>query len=275
MQSEEYYAKIIFLNASTIGTTSILLNSVSDAFPDGLGNSSGQVGHNLMDHHYRVGATGNYDGFKDQYTSGRRANGIYIPRFRNLDDKSKQKDYVRGFGYQGSASRGRFEGSEKIGIELKQEAASLGEWGMWLGSWGEQLPNYDNKVTLNKEKKDKWGMPLVDIDCEFKDNEWAMRKDMMNSAAEMLDSAGLKNINTFDDTKSYPGLCIHEMGTARMGKDPKTSVLNKWNQMHEVKNVFITDGACMTSSACQNPSITYMALTARATDYAVNRVEQR
>jgi choline dehydrogenase-like flavoprotein len=130
------------------------------------------------------------------------------------------------------------------------------------------------KVTLNKVKKDKWGMPLVDIDCEFKDNEWAMRKDMMNSAAEMLDSAGLKNINTFDDTKSYPGLCIHEMGTARMGKDPKTSVLNKWNQLHEVKNVFITDGACMTSSACQNPSITYMALTARATDYAGNELNK-
>lgn len=274
LQSEEYYAKIIFLNASTIATTSILLNSVSEAFPEGLGNGSGQVGHNLMDHHYRVGATGNHEGFIDQYTSGRRANGIYIPRFRNLSEKTKRKDYVRGFGYQGSASRGRFEGSEKIGIELKQEAATLGDWGMWLGSWGEQLPDYDNKVTLNKDKRDKWGMPLIDIDCEFKENEWAMRKDMMNCAAEMLESAGLKNITPFDDTKSYPGLCIHEMGTARMGKDPKTSVLNKWNQMHEVKNVFITDGACMTSSACQNPSITYMALTARATDYAVNQLSK-
>lgn len=274
LQSVEYYASVIFLNASTIGTTFILLNSVSNAFPNGLGNGSEQVGHNLMDHHYRVGAGGSHEGFQDQYHSGRRANGIYIPRFRNLDAKTKRTDYVRGFGYQGGASRGRFNGSEKIGVELKAEAAGLGDWTMWLGSWGEQLPDYNNKVTLSKDKKDKWGLPLVDIDCEFKENEWAMRKDMMNSAAEMLESGGLKDIYTFDDTKSYPGLCIHEMGTARMGKDPKTSVLNKWNQMHEVKNVFITDGACMTSSACQNPSITYMALTARATDYAVAEMKK-
>jgi choline dehydrogenase-like flavoprotein len=228
-----------------------------------------------MDHHYRVGASGAYDGFKEQYFYGRRPNGIYIPRFRNLDTKTKRNDYVRGFGYQGGAWRGRFTGSDKIGAELKEEAAGLGEWTMWLGSWGEQLPDYDNQVSLSKTKKDKWGLPLVEIDCEFKENELAMRKDMMNSAAEMLDSAGLKNINMFDDTKSYPGLCIHEMGTARMGKDPKTSVLNKWNQMHEVKNVFITDGACMTSSACQNPSITYMALTARACDYAVSELNRQ
>jgi choline dehydrogenase-like flavoprotein len=275
LQSEEFYARIIFLNASTIGTTFILLNSISDEFPNGLGNGSGQVGHNLMDHHYRVGASGAYDGFKDQYFYGRRPNGIYIPRFRNLNDKTKRSDYVRGFGYQGGAWRGRFTGSDKIGAELKEEASGLGDWTMWLGSWGEQLPDYDNKVTLSKDKKDKWGLPLVEIDCEFKENELAMRKDMMNSAAEMLDSAGLKNISTFDDTKSYPGLCIHEMGTARMGKDPKTSVLNKWNQMHEVKNVFITDGACMTSSACQNPSITYMALTARACDFAVKELNRQ
>jgi choline dehydrogenase-like flavoprotein len=275
MQSEEFYARIIFLNASTIGTTFILLNSVSDVFPNGLGNGSGQIGHNLMDHHYRVGASGSYDGFKEQYFYGRRPNGIYIPRFRNVDNKTKRADYVRGFGYQGGAWRGRITNSEKIGVELKEEATSLGDWTMWLGSWGEQLPDYDNKVSLSKTKKDKWGLPLVEIDCEFKENELAMRKDMMNSAAEMLDSAGLKNINMFDDTKSYPGLCIHEMGTARMGKDPKTSVLNNWNQMHEVKNVFITDGACMTSSACQNPSITYMALTARACDYAVNELNRQ
>jgi choline dehydrogenase-like flavoprotein len=271
---EEYYANVIFLNASTLGTTFILLHSTSDVFPNGLGNSSGQLGHNLMDHHYRVGASGTYEGFEDQYTFGRRPNGIYIPRFRNIDEKTKQKDYVRGFGYQGGASRGRFGGSEKIGIELKEEASSLGDWSMWLGSWGEQLPDYDNKVSLSKEQKDKWGLPLLEVDCEFKKNELAMRKDMMNSAAEMLESAGLKNIKTFDDTKSYPGLCIHEMGTARMGNDPKTSVLNKWNQLHEVKNVFVTDGACMTSSANQNPSITYMALTARAVDFAVEELKR-
>jgi choline dehydrogenase-like flavoprotein len=274
MQSEEYYTKIIFLNASTLGSTFILLNSISEVFPNGMGNESGQLGHNLMDHHYHVGAVGSHDGFKDGYFSGRRANGIYVPRFRNIDEKTKRNDYVRGFGYQGGASRGRFNGSDKIGAALKEEAASLGDWGMWLGAWGEQLPDYDNKVSLSKEKKDKWGLPLLDIDCEFKENEYAMRKDMMNSAAEMLESAGMKNISTFDDDKAYPGLCIHEMGTARMGKDPKTSVLNKWNQLHSVKNVFVTDGACMTSSANQNPSITYMALTARATDYAVAEMKK-
>jgi choline dehydrogenase-like flavoprotein len=274
MVAEEYYAKIIFLNASTLGSTFILLHSISEAFPNGMGNSSGQLGHNLMDHHYHVGATGSYEGFKDEYTFGRRPNGIYVPRFRNLDSKTQRNDYVRGFGYQGGASRGRFQGSEKIGTELKEEASGLGDWGMWLGAWGEQLPDYDNKVSLSKEKKDKWGLPLLDIDCEWKENELAMRKDMMNSAAEMLESAGMKNISTFDDDKAYPGLCIHEMGTARMGKDPKTSVLNKWNQLHEVKNVFVTDGACMTSSANQNPSITYMALTARAADFAVEELKK-
>ncbi len=271
---EEYHAKIIFLNASTLGSTFILLHSISDAFPEGMGNSSGQLGHNLMDHHYHVGAVGTHDGFRENYFSGRRANGIYVPRFRNIDAKTKRDDYVRGFGYQGGASRGRANASDKIGVDLKMEAASLGDWSMWLGAWGEQLPEYDNKVSLNLERKDKWGLPLLDIDCEWKENELAMRKDMMNSAAEMLESAGLKNINTFDDSKAYPGLCIHEMGTARMGSDPKNSVLNKWNQLHEVKNVFVTDGACMTSSANQNPSITYMALTARAADYAVEELKK-
>jgi choline dehydrogenase-like flavoprotein len=265
-QYEEYYAKIIFLNASTLGTTHILLNSVSDAFPTGLGNSSDQVGRNLMDHHYGVGAFGSYDGFQDKYTFGRRPNGIYIPRFRNLDG-GNSAGYVRGFGYQGGASRGRAT-SEGIGIELKEAVTEPGNWGVWIGSWGEMLPYEDNRATLNKEKTDKWGLPTLDIDCEFKENEFAMRKDMRNAGAEMLEAAGLKNVGSFDDLPA-PGFCIHEMGTARMGHDPKTSVLNKWNQMHDVQNVFITDGSCMTSSACQNPSVTYMALTARAVDHAV------
>jgi choline dehydrogenase-like flavoprotein len=265
-QYEEYYAKIIFLNASTLGTTHILLNSVSDAFPTGLGNSSDQVGRNLMDHHYGVGAYGSFDGFQDKYTFGRRPNGIYIPRFRNLDGGNRA-GYVRGFGYQGGASRGRAT-SEGIGIELKEAVTEPGNWGVWIGSWGEMLPYEDNRATLNKEKTDKWGLPTLDIDCEFKENEFAMRKDMRNAGAEMLEAAGLKNVGSFDDLPA-PGFCIHEMGTARMGHDPKTSVLNKWNQMHDVQNVFITDGSCMTSSACQNPSVTYMALTARAVDHAV------
>jgi choline dehydrogenase-like flavoprotein len=265
-QYEEYYAKIIFLNASTLGTTHILLNSVSDAFPTGLGNSSDQVGRNLMDHHYGVGAYGSFDGFQDKYTFGRRPNGIYIPRFRNLDG-GNSAGYVRGFGYQGGASRGRAT-SDGIGVELKEVVTEPGNWGVWIGSWGEMLPYEDNRATLNKEKTDKWGLPTLDIDCEFKENEFAMRKDMRNAGAEMLEAAGLKNVGSFDDLPA-PGFCIHEMGTARMGHDPKTSVLNKWNQMHDVQNVFITDGSCMTSSACQNPSVTYMALTARAVDHAV------
>lgn len=273
MKTEEYYAKIIFINASTLGTAHILLNSISDAFPNGLGNSSGQVGHNLMDHHYGVGAYGDSDDFTDQYLYGRRANGIYIPRFRNISEATKMKEYVRGFGYQGGGSRGRINIDEGIGADYKESLTEPGKWTFGIGSWGEHLPYFENKVTLNKDKKDKWGLPTLDIDCEFKENEKAMRKDMMNSAAEMLEKAGLKNIGTYDASPA-PGFCIHEMGTARMGKDPKTSVLNGFNQMHEVKNVFITDGACMASSACQNPSVTYMALTARAADYAVNELKK-
>lgn len=273
MKTEEYYAKIIFLNASTLGTTHILLNSVSDAFPNGLGNSSEQVGHNLMDHHYGVGAYGDSDDFTDQYFYGRRANGIYIPRFRNISEATKQKDYVRGFGYQGGGGRGRISIDEGIGADFKESLTEPGKWTFGVGSWGEHLPYYENVAKLNKDKKDKWGLPTFDIDCEFKENEKAMRKDMMNSAAEMLEKAGLKNVGTYDSMPA-PGFCIHEMGTARMGKDPKTSVLNGNNQMHDVQNVFITDGACMSSSACQNPSVTYMALTARACDFAVNELKK-
>jgi len=270
-KTEEYFAKIVFLNASTLGTTHILLSSVSDAFPEGLGNSSGQVGHNLMDHHYGVGAYGDFDGFQDKYTFGRRPNGIYIPRFRNLDGGSSA-GYVRGFGYQGGASRNR-QDSPEIGLALKEAVTEPGTWSMGWGSWGEHLPYFENKATLNKEKKDKWGLPTLDIDCEFKENEMKMRVDMKNSAAEMLEAGGIKNVKTYDSMPA-PGFCIHEMGTARMGKDPKTSVLNRWNQMHDVKNVFITDGSCMSSSACQNPSVTYMALTARAADFAVSELKK-
>jgi choline dehydrogenase-like flavoprotein len=274
-ESIEYFAKIIFLNASTLGSTSILLNSVSEVFPNGMGNSSDQLGRNLMDHHYHVGAGGTYDGLKDKVIHGRRPNGIYVARFRNIDEKSKRSDYLRGFGYQGGASRGMNWNGDRIGSELKGQMTEPGDWSFWLGSWGEQLPHPDNRVTLSKTEKDKWGLPQLEIDCEWKENEIAMRKDMMNSAAEMLESGGIKDIYTFNDEKAYPGLCIHEMGTARMGSDPKTSVLNEWNQLHEVKNVFNTDGACMTSSACQNPSITYMALTARAADYAVTELKKQ
>jgi choline dehydrogenase-like flavoprotein len=274
MKTEEYYANIIFLNASTIGTTAILMNSVSDTHPEGLGNGSGELGRNLMDHHYHVGASGTYEGFQDSYFYGRRANGIYIPRFRNISEKTKQKDYVRGFGYQGGAYRGRVSDLEGIGESLKAKLTEAGDWSMWIGGWGEHLPHPDNRVTLSKDKKDKWGLPLMDFDCIWRGNELAMRADMMNSAAEMLEKSGLKNINTFNDPDANPGLCIHEMGTARMGRDPKTSVLNGHNQLWEAKNVFVTDGSCMTSSANQNPSLTYMALTARAVDYGVSELKK-
>jgi choline dehydrogenase-like flavoprotein len=274
LKTVEYYADILFLNGSTLGTSWIMLNSVSDRFPNGFGNDSGQLGHNLMDHHFGVGASGEYDGLEDQYyNSGRRPNGIYIPRFRNTNVKTQQKDYVRGFGYQGGAGRGRGSSWEGIGVQLKEAQSEPGNWGMGIGSWGEHLPYFENKVTLNKNKKDKYGLPTLDIDCEFKDNERAMRKDMQASAVEMLTAAGLKNVHGYDSAPP-PGHCIHEMGTARMGKDPGTSVLNGFNQVHAAKNVFVTDGACMASSSCVNPSITYMALTARACDHAVRELKK-
>jgi choline dehydrogenase-like flavoprotein len=270
----EYFAKIIFLNASAIWTAHLLLNSTSSRFPNGLGNDSGQVGHNLMDHHFRIGATGESDEHRDDYYTGRRANGIYIPRFRNIGND--KREYLRGFGYQGGASRqGWQRGIAEMGFgaDFKDALSEPGKWTMGIIAFGECLPYYENKVTLNREKLDKWGLPTLIIDCEFKENERLMRKDMMNDAAEMLEAAGLKNVRTYD-AGAFPGMGIHEMGTARMGRDPKTSVLNKYNQMWAVPNVFITDGSFMTSSACQNPSLTYMAFTARACDYAVNELKK-
>ncbi len=270
----EFYAKVVFLCASTLGSTFILQNSVSDVFPDGMGNASGELGHNLMDHHFRVGARGEYPGFQDRYYSGRRPNGIYIPRFRNI--KEQRTDYIRGFGYQGSASRDGWQRAVaelSIGEDLKAAVTTPGEWGMGLTGFGECLPYHENKVSLTTEKLDKFGLPTFVIDCEFKDNEMAMRKDMQESAIEMLEGAGFKNVRGYDSIGG-PGLGIHEMGTARMGRDPKTSVLNGNNQLHEVPNVFVTDGAAMTSAGCQNPSLTYMALTARAADFAVNELKR-
>jgi choline dehydrogenase-like flavoprotein len=272
---EEYYAKIIFLNASTVGSTFLMLNSISNRFQNGFGNDSGELGHNLMDHHLSVGANGVYDGFKDQYHTGRRANSVYVPRFQNIGND--KRDFLRGFGYQGGASREGWTNlvSEmSIGEELKQAATTPGDWTMGLGGFGEMLPMHENKMYINHDLKDKHGLPTVTFDCELKENELKMRKDMANDAAEMLEAAGLKNVTTCDRTIG-PGLGIHEMGTARMGKDPKTSVLNKWNQVHACKNVFVTDGACMTSAACQNPSLTYMALTARAVNHAVEELKKQ
>jgi choline dehydrogenase-like flavoprotein len=277
-QTEEFFAKIIFLNASTLGTTAILLNSKSTRFPNGLGNDSGVIGHYLMDHHFSVGAGGVIEGFSDQYYSGRRANGIYIPRFRNLPGKPQQPDYVRGFGYQGSSWRHgwhRGAGKPGFGEPFKNALRDPGEWEFSIGSWGECLPYFENKVTLDDSKTDPWGFPILKIDCEFRENELNMRRDMMRSAAEIVEAAGCRDVQMYDNlAQSPPGHCIHEMGTCRMGRDPKSSALNAWNQLWAVKNVFITDGSCMTSNACQNPSLTYMALTARAADFAVKQLKK-
>jgi len=272
--THEFFARIIFCNASTIGSTAILLNSRSEAHPDGLGNQSGELGHNMMDHHYGMGASARVEGFEDTYYKGRKpTGGFYIPRFRNLDKETKMKDYVRGFGYQGGANRGAFSSPGMIGKELKENIFKPGPYHIWMTCFGELLPYHENKMFLNFEKKDKHGMPIITFDAKLRENEEALRKDGIKCAAEMLDAAGFKDINTWNDPTA-PGACIHEMGTARMGRDPKNSVLNKWNQVHTCKNVFVTDGACMTSAGTQNPSITYMALTARAVDYMHKEAEK-
>ncbi|MEX1240537.1 MAG: GMC family oxidoreductase [Cyclobacteriaceae bacterium] len=271
---EEFYARVIFLCASTFGSTFIMLNSISGRFPNGLGNDSGELGHNIMDHHLSVGAAGDVDGFDDQYYSGRRANGIYIPRYRNIG--KNDRDYIRGFGYQGGASRQGWSSLVKelsLGAELKEAVAKPGRWTIGIGGFGEILPYHENYVKLNKGAKDKHGLPTLTFDAILRDNEYKMRKDMANDAAEMLSAAGYKNVETFDREIGV-GLGIHEMGTARMGKDPKTSVLNKWNQVHACKNVYVTDGSFMTSAACHNPSLGYMAFTARAVDQAVSELKK-
>lgn len=274
-QTYEFNSKIVFVCASALNSTWVLMNSATDVWPDGLGSSSGELGHNVMDHHFRVGAGGTVEGLSDYYEYGRRPTGIYIPRFRNVyDDK---RDYVRGFGYQGGGGRGRVSevAEMMIGAELK-EALSVPKdnWSFAITAFGEMLPYHENKITLDKNVKDKWGLPVLSFDVEIKENEKKMRIDMMNDAKEMLEASGLKDVYTYDSGYAV-GMGIHEMGTARMGRDPKTSVLNKHNQVWDAPNVFVTDGACMTSASCVNPSLTYMAMTARAADYAVSELKKQ
>jgi choline dehydrogenase-like flavoprotein len=270
----EYKSKIVFVNASALNSTWILMNSATDIWPDGLGSSSGELGHNVMDHHLGIGAGGLVEGYEDKYIFGRRPNGIYIPRFRNIGND--KRDYVRGFGYQGGASRqgwNREIAELSVGADFKDALSEPGNWSMGMGGFGEILPYHENKITLDKTKKDKWGLNVLAFDVELKDNEKKMRIDMLNDAKEMLEAAGVKNVSGRDGDGT-PGRGIHEMGTARMGRDPKTSVLNGNNQVWDAKNVFVTDGACMTSASCVNPSLTYMALTARAADFAVNELKK-
>jgi choline dehydrogenase-like flavoprotein len=271
----EYRARIVFLNASTIGTTAILLRSESPSFPQGLGNGTGLVGRYLMDHHFRVGAVGTFEGYGDRYYRGRRPNIIYVPRFRNLDPARPEGGYLRGFSCEGDGHRmtwrDQLRSGSEFGADFKAALTEPGPWTLSLSACGECLPYAGNRVTLDRERSDRWGLPLVRVDFTFGDNERVMRRDMRASAVEMLEAAGFTRIRSFE-AKPIGGDCMHEMGTARMGSDPRTSVLNRFNQMHEVPNVFITDGSCMTSSPCQNPSLTYMALTARACAYAVEEL---
>ena len=271
----EFSAKIIFLCASTIASTAILMRSATDIWPGGLGSSSGELGHNIMDHHFRLGASGTYEGFDDKYYFGKRPTGLYIPRFRNVN--GDKRDYIRGFGYQGGASRSgwsRDVAELGLGGPMKEALTEPGPWSMGITAFGEILPYHDNLIKLSDTVKDKWGMEALVMSAEIKENEQKMRVDMMSDAAEMLEVAGFKNVKPFDNGYTF-GNGIHEMGTARMGRDPKTSVLNGNNQVWDAKNVFVTDGACMTSTAAQNPSLTYMALTARAAAFAVDELKKQ
>jgi choline dehydrogenase-like flavoprotein len=273
-QVREFKARIIFLCASTFHSTSILMNSATETWPGGLGSSSGELGHNVMDHHFRAGASGTMEGFDDKYVFGRRPNGFYIPRFQNL--LKDRRDYRRGFGYQGSAGRLGWEreiAELGIGAELKAALTEPGPWKIGMTGFGEILPDHANRMYLDRSNHDAWGLPILAFDCELKANERQMRPDMVNEAAEMLSAAGAKNVEGRDSGYTF-GRGIHEMGTARMGRDPKTSVLNAHNQVWEAKNVFVTDGACMTSAACVNPSLTYMALTARAASFATDEMKK-
>jgi choline dehydrogenase-like flavoprotein len=273
-QTYEFTSKIVFLNASAFNSTWVLMNSATDIWQDGLGSSSGELGHNVMDHHLNAGAFGEVEGFDDKYYFGRRPTGFYIPRFRNWG--ADKRDYLRGFGYQGAASRQGWQRNVAevgIGADLKNALAEPGPWTIGMSGFGEILPDHSNKISLDRTVKDKWGLPVLAMDAELKANEIKMRKDMMQDGIDILEAGGAKNVRGFNG-ECHPGKGIHEMGTARMGRDPKTSVLNGFNQVWDAPNVFITDGACMTSASCVNPSLTYMALTARAAAYAVDALKK-
>lgn len=273
----EYTARVIFLCASALNSTWLLMRSALDVWPGGLGSSCGELGHNLMDHHFRVGAEGRLEepGLDRQYYYGGRPTGFYIPRYRNLF--GERRPYLRGFGYQGSAGRTSWQrGVSELGIgaAFKDALAEPGDWTIGGTAFGEMLPDHANRVTLDPQRTDRWDQPVLAIDCALGENERLMRRDMMNDLAELMDAAGVREVAPYE--REYaPGMGIHEMGTARMGDDPRTSVLNRWNQVWDAPNVFVTDGACMTSSSCVNPSLTYMALTARAADHAVGELARR
>lgn len=272
-QATEYYAKVIFVNAAALNTNLILLNSTSSRFPNGLGNDNGLLGKYVAFHNYRARISGKYEGFMDSTTDGRSPTSAYLPRFRNV--MKQETDFLRGYAAGFSAGRGIQRDTDTFGKELKDNLASkkLGPWHVGSHMMGETIPKESNMVSLDKNKKDEWGMPRLNMNIAYDDNDEKMVKDFMEQMTEMYTKAGFTDIQT-SDSKQAPGLDIHEMGGVRMGNDPKTSLLNKWNQLHTCPNVFVTDGACMTSTSTQNPSLTYMALTARAVDYAVSQMKK-
>jgi choline dehydrogenase-like flavoprotein len=271
-----YTGKLVFLCASTVGSTQILMNSRSEHFPNGLANRSGALGHYLMDHTYRAGAQGIFPGeFEDKVVYGNRPSGIYIPRFRNVKDND-DVDFVRGYNYQGRASRldgiGNAVNTPGFGADYKHSLRKPGPWRMRISGFGECLPDKNNRMELIESQKDRYGIPQIKFHFAWGENEMKIRRDLVEQGVEMLKTAGAVNVEGFDEN-AKGGMCIHEMGTARMGHDPETSVLNRWNQAHDVPNLFVTDGASMTSASCVNPSLTFMALTARAVDYAVKQLK--
>jgi choline dehydrogenase-like flavoprotein len=274
-EMRDYHARVVFLCGSTLGSTQILLNSQ-------IGRTSDELGHNLMDHHFKVGAYGQMDGYDEHYYYGNRPVGFYVPRYRNISAATKMPDFVRGYGIEGDAGRpswGRGNDIPGFGVELKKKLHDPAPWQVWMTGFGETLPRHENRVALDPEKVGEFGVPLLRIDCSWGPNELSMRKDMASSMAEMLERCGLTNVHSYDDNKpggigAEPGLGIHETGTARMGRTPEVSVLNAHNQVWDAPNVFVTDGASLTSSPCQNPSITFMALTARAADFAVGEMKR-
>lgn len=272
-ESLEFKSKLVFLCASAMASVGILLKSKSASFPNGIGNNYDELGRNIMDHHYNLGATAKADGHLDKYYKGRRPNGFYIPRFVNIDEKTKRDDFLRGFGYQGAASRNDWSlmvAEMGYGKAYKEAMLKPGTWEIGMTGFGEMLPHHNNRVTLSKEKEDKWGLPQLDFDVELKANEHKMREAIFEESVNILKAAGFNNVTTWE--RSYgPGLGIHEMGGARMGWNPRTSVVNKNNQVHDVPNIYVTDGAFMTSASCVNPSLTYMAFTARAANHAAEQ----
>lgn len=269
-----YSAKVVFLCASTLNSAWILMRSAREIWPDGLGSSCDELGHNLMDHHFRCGANGMVHEFEDRSVYGGRPTGFYVPRFRNLPGDTR-RPYLRGFGYQGSANRQGWERAVAelgVGGAFKDAMATPGPWRVGATAFGEMLPNHANRVSIDESTTDAWGLPVLAIDCETGENERLMRRDMMNDMAEMLEAAGVREVRVYDN-QYFPGMGIHEMGTARMGRDPKSSVLNAHNQVWDCPNVFVTDGSCMTSASCVNPSLTYMAITARASAFAVEELK--